>query len=364
MAQPASKFQPEYVVNRREPTSLGGCAQAGGSVLLTVAGIVAMGMLAMAPPSFAQRGGGGGSHGGGGMGGHFGGGGEAHSAGSRSHSSSGKGGHATGSSSGARATKRGPAVYGVDGVYMESRTTKPRQTGIGAAFRRLFGLSHSSTSPTDTLVESSAISSTSALVSRAAARASLPPAFSHLVLNQSPSVALGGSAPVRLGRAALPSPRPAVSAPPRPIGPPPRRFYPIGIGFYGGYAPTFGLGFGFPFFGFDCFWFDCFGFNYLGSYSAPWHYNAQPQATMLLYLTDGSAFEVTDYWVEGDSLHYIAEEGGEDEVRVSDVDVERTTDANARVGFRFTLDRTRRGTPLDRVKPPTNPPEEPQSPQK
>ena len=69
---------------------------------------------------------------------------------------------------------------------------------------------------------------------------------------------------------------------------------------------------------------------------------------MLLYLNDGSAVEATDYWIEGDTLHYVSENGRENQIRINDLDIQRTTDANARVGFRFTLDRTQRGMPLDR----------------
>jgi hypothetical protein len=363
MAQAASRLQPERVLTQADLGSLAGCGHPRGSLLFGIAAIVAICMLAVAvPSSFAQHGGGGGGHvGSGGGGGHFGGGG--HSGGGGGHSSGGKSGHATGSASGARATKHGPGLYGV-GANTASPSGKPRETGIGAAFRRFFGFSHSSSNSTNTRSEATATSSTGSLGNRAAAQASLPPAFSRLRLNPSPSPVLSDNAPISSGRAPFLVARPGVSAPPRPIGPRRRRFYPVGIGFYG-FAPAFGFGFGAPFFGFNCFWFDCFGFNFdYYSYSAPWHYNVRPQATMLLYLTDGSAFEVTDYWVEGDTLRYIAEDGGGGEVPVSDVDVQRTTDANSRVGFRFNLDRTRRGTPLDRVQPPANGPDEPQSEQK
>jgi len=248
---------------------------------------------------------------------------------------------------------------------MEAAASKPRETGIGAALRHFFGFSHSSPDAANTLTAATSSTPAASVVDRAAVQTSLPPAFGRLRINQFPAGGLIESLPVRSERANFLSVRPAVSAPPRPIGPRPRRFYPVGIGFYGVFVPAFGFGFGAPFFGFNCLWFDCVGFNFdYYSYSAPWRNNVQAvPATMLLYLTDGSAFEVTDYWVDGETLRYLSEDGGEGEARLSDVDLQRTTDANARVGFRFTLDRTRRGTPLDRIEPPTNQPDEPQSPQ-
>jgi hypothetical protein len=361
MAQSVLKLQSERVLARCDPGSSACGRPLHGSLLLRFAGIVAASMLAVALPSFAQHGGGGGH--GGGSGGHFGGGGGGHLGGGSGHSSSGKAGHASGSVSAAHATKHGPA-FG-EGANMEAAAGKPRETGIGTALQHFFGFLHSSLHATNTLTAATSSAAAASVVDRAAVQASLPPAFGRLRLNQIPAGRLSENLPVRSERTDFLSVRPAVSAPPRPIGPRPRRFYPVGIGFYGVFVPAFGFGFGAPFFGFNCLWFDCFGFNFdYYSYSAPWRYNVQAApATMLLYLTDGSAFEMTDYWVDGDTLRYISEDGGESEVRVSDVDVQRTTDADARVGFRFTLDRTRRGTPLDRIESPTSQPDEPQSPQ-
>jgi hypothetical protein len=333
MAEAASKFQPAYLVRRHEPTRLVRCGVWPAPILHRIVEIVAIAVLAIAQPSFAQRGGGGGMGGGS----HGGGGGRVSGLG---HSDVG-GGHVT-SGGGSRS----PSVKGGNATKGGS---------IAAALRRFFGGSNSSSHPANTRAETRAMSSAATLVSRAVAQASLPPAFSHLRMNQA-QVPIFEPTAGRTQQVRFLSMRSEVSAPPRPIGPP-RRFYPIF--FYGGYAPAFG--FGFPFWGFDCFWFDCYAFNY-DSYSAPWHYNGNPQSVMLLYLTSGAAREVTDYWVDGDTLRYIAQDGSEGEVRVSDVDVKRTSDANARVGFKFSLERTRRGMPLDRIEPP-NSPGEPRPPE-
>src|SRR4029077_13902022 len=97
-------------------------------------------------------------------------------------------------------------------------------------------------------------SAESSVVTRAAAQASLPPAFSHLRLNGSAATSLNDGVTAR----------PAITAPPRRIGPSPRRFNPI---FFGGFAPFgFGYGFGFTSFGYGYgpFGYGPFGYNYLG----------------------------------------------------------------------------------------------------
>ncbi|HTS10599.1 MAG TPA: hypothetical protein VMH00_00645 [Candidatus Limnocylindrales bacterium] len=150
-----------------------------------------------------------------------------------------------------------------------------------------------------------------------------------------------------------------MSAPPRPIWPHPRRFYPFPYGGYGGFGygfyPGWGLGFGFPFFGLG-YW--DWGYSYSTNSNLP------PQAsqpTMILYLTDGSAYEVTDYWVTGDTLNYVTDGGKRGAISLRDLDLRRTIDANARLGMKFSLDRTARGRPLDRIEPSTQntPPPQP-----
>jgi hypothetical protein len=124
----------------------------------------------------------------------------------------------------------------------------------------------------------------------------------------------------------------------------PRRFRPIGVyggGYWGywGYSPD--LWFGLPFF---------FDFGYF-NWSPCSPCSGSVAQAMLLYLNDGSALEIMDYWVEGDTLYYVRDDGRRGSVLLGDVDVQRTTEADARLGFRFILDRTQRGLPLDRIEP-------------
>lgn len=325
MARAARNSPPRYSLDSHSGDVWRARWYALGSASLTIGALIFSGMLAIAPPALAQRGGGdgGGSHGGGGgshSGGGFGGG--------RSHSG-GNGGRSYSAS-------RSGGGFGGNAPY------RSNGTDVISVLRRVFGFSHASTdsSARSTIAPDSSV----ALIYRAAEQASLPPAFSHIRLGESSSPAVDTRVSNRTPRASLVAARPPVGVPRRPIWPrhPP---YPIVYGGYGGFYPAFGFGFGFPFF-FD--YFD--NFNWFGPGLPYGNYtrNSQAPAVMLLYLNDGSAVEATDYWIEGDTLHYVSENGRESQVRVSDLDIQRTTDANARVGFRFTLDRTRRGTPLDR----------------
>ena len=61
-----------------------------------------------------------------------------------------------------------------------------------------------------------------------------------------------------------------------------------------------------------------------------------------LVFKDGTTYTVTDYWRVDDQLHFITmEEGGTKSVRhtvpFEDLDVQRTTDADAAGGFRFVV---------------------------
>jgi hypothetical protein len=81
---------------------------------------------------------------------------------------------------------------------------------------------------------------------------------------------------------------------------------------------------------------------------------------MLLYMQDGSALEVADYWVEGDILDYVTVDGTKGSFTVATLDLQRTIDANARVGLKFTLDRTQRGEPFERMPWQPDPASQPQ----
>jgi hypothetical protein len=61
-----------------------------------------------------------------------------------------------------------------------------------------------------------------------------------------------------------------------------------------------------------------------------------------LVFKDGTTYTVTDYWRVKDELHFITiEEGGTKSVPhtvpFGDLDVQRTTDADAAQGFRFVI---------------------------
>ncbi len=116
-------------------------------------------------------------------------------------------------------------------------------------------------------------------------------------------------------------------------GPPPIVYY------YAWYWPSYD--FGFPFF---------YDFGYFGYGLTPCWTCSRPAApAMIVYLTDGSALEVIDYWVQGDTLYYVTESGKHGSVALANVDVQRTTAADARLGFKFNLDRTEPGLPLDPI---------------
>jgi hypothetical protein len=65
--------------------------------------------------------------------------------------------------------------------------------------------------------------------------------------------------------------------------------------------------------------------------------NAAPAPDTIIYLKDGTSFAVKDYWVADGQLHYVASYGGENAVDLNQLDLERTTDANAKQGIAITL---------------------------
>jgi hypothetical protein len=325
MARMERNFPPAY--SARSNRLLAGFGRPRSrSAALKMAGLSLAAALAMAPPLFAQRGGGGG--GGSAGGGSRGGGGSFGSVSSGGSHSGGGGGTYSGASLGARASSRTANAPGSP----EGFGGKTHGSGVRAAFLRFLGLGH-------TQVEKEVeFPSTVLVVNRAAASAKLPPVFSRIWLRDSPA-AFG----------------PASTATRRLPPPLPRRSPPIVYGGgYGWYGPALGFDFGFPLL------FDLNFFDYFDWFPA-WRPNVHAPPTMLLYLSDGSALEVTDYWVEGVDLHYFTEDDKEGRVPIADLDIQRTRDANARLGFRFALDRTHRGIPLDPIEP-TMPPNQPSQP--
>jgi hypothetical protein len=69
----------------------------------------------------------------------------------------------------------------------------------------------------------------------------------------------------------------------------------------------------------------------------------EPPVT-LLQLQDGSMYGLTDYWVDGDQLHYFTTYGGEGSVPIERIDFERTAKLNADRGVEFVL-RAKPSTP-------------------
>jgi hypothetical protein len=333
MARVGLKVPPRRFASSNGPTGSRGLGRhAFGQELLKIAGLSLVAALAIAPSSFAQRGGGGG-------GGSVGGGGGSHGAGGSFGSVSSGGSHSGGGHGGGGASAHsGGRIAGSAG----NPSSRAHTTGVRAAFFRLLGFGHSSKTTSSDL-----------LLSRAAESAKLPPVFTHLRLSESPAAFNPAASTARRTASARPELGWRPWPPPHPRGFPPV----IYGGGYGGYGLDFGLGFGFPLF-FDFSFFDYF------DWFPSWQYNAHAVPTMLLYLNDGSAFEVTDYWVEGVDLHYVTEGGKQGSVPVAKLDMQRTTEANARVGLRFTLDRTHRGMLLDHVEPatPANQPNQPHQP--
>jgi hypothetical protein len=144
-------------------------------------------------------------------------------------------------------------------------------------------------------------------------------------------------------------------------------FFRFGFGygwFWGPCAPSWGWGFG-------CNTLPLYGYGF-GSYATPFYvppaysYVSGERTLPRLYLKDGTVYEVTDYWVVNDELHFTLD--GEDPqspehvIPFSQLDLQRTSNVNTRLGFRFVL----RDEPLEQYlrdhpngePPPAQPPAE------
>jgi len=84
--------------------------------------------------------------------------------------------------------------------------------------------------------------------------------------------------------------------------------------------------------------------------NSPESENAVSTPPVLIYLTDGTGYEVTDYWVADNRLHYVTNYGAENSVEVTQFDLQRTVDENAERGVAFTLKN------LPAAPPPLDPP--------
>jgi hypothetical protein len=61
------------------------------------------------------------------------------------------------------------------------------------------------------------------------------------------------------------------------------------------------------------------------------------QPLILLQLTDGSMYGLTEYWLENRRLHYITNYGGENSLPLERIDFEKTAELNASQGKQFVL---------------------------
>jgi hypothetical protein len=79
---------------------------------------------------------------------------------------------------------------------------------------------------------------------------------------------------------------------------------------------------------------------------------AAPPFTVI-YLKDGTSYEVMSYWLDAGQLHYVTNYGGETSIPMNQVDLQRTVDENAQHGATFTL---RPATPAAPDAPPADAP--------
>ncbi len=64
---------------------------------------------------------------------------------------------------------------------------------------------------------------------------------------------------------------------------------------------------------------------------------ADTTVPILLYMRDGPAYSVRDYWISGGQLHFVLLSGVESAVEMDRLDVQRTVDENAKSGVQFLL---------------------------
>ncbi len=59
--------------------------------------------------------------------------------------------------------------------------------------------------------------------------------------------------------------------------------------------------------------------------------------SVLVYLKDGTMLVANDYWLDGGQFHYTVKYGGESQIGVDQVDMQRSIDENAKRGVKFTM---------------------------
>ena len=69
-----------------------------------------------------------------------------------------------------------------------------------------------------------------------------------------------------------------------------------------------------------------------------YRYDREPLDLIELYLKDGTAYDVTDYWLEDGQIHFRTRDGFIEHVlRVENLDLQTTVDVNTRRGLQFVL---------------------------
>ncbi len=57
----------------------------------------------------------------------------------------------------------------------------------------------------------------------------------------------------------------------------------------------------------------------------------------VVYLKDGTSFQITSYWSSGSTLHYVNDQGGVSTIDASQIDLQHTVSENAKHGIRFPI---------------------------
>jgi hypothetical protein len=113
--------------------------------------------------------------------------------------------------------------------------------------------------------------------------------------------------------------------------------------------PLFGFGRCFPFFG-PTFGFQVYSFSVgaetqdvasgasdLSSTPSESSIFGADHTTTLLQLKNGWMYGLTDYWVEGDNLHYVTNYGGKNSVPLDMIDLATTIRLNSERGVEFSF---------------------------
>jgi hypothetical protein len=355
-------------------------------------------LLSLAPlPAFAQHGGGGGGHagGGGGHGGFGGSHGGGTAAGSRGGSPSGNApaGYGGGTSSGKASGNSGGSARGAaPSRFIGTSTWQPPPSAARST----------SNAPSSHFVspDEAAASGTRVAVAPVEPKGMRGPLSASTTLRGRPSTLR-----------TTPYASQFVGAPPHVPRFPPRQpvffnpffgfggcFGPFFFGCGGFYSGFYGFGFGYGYC--DPFWGCPAGYGYGGYYNGGWGYSgnqiyndssdggsyesapsnefnpsrfayppeepaktgggSSSDATVVLFLKDGTVYAVTEYWVADNKLHYVTNYGGENAIDLDTIDMQRTVDVNAKRGVTITL----RPTPQTQAAPdaPPVPPDAPTEP--